>query len=504
MKAFLIARVSTADQIEALPGQVYRLTDYAKSKGYDYELFEFNESAYKGDRQKFRAIIEKIQSSKEPIIVVFDKVDRFTRDSSDEETRILKKLYLSGKIEIHFPSENLYLNENSPSTDKMRLGLNTVFAEYYSDAISDNVKRRNDQLWRDGIWTSAAPFGYKNITRDDKTKWIELNPLQAEAVKIAFELYVSGNHSLKTIRTKSIENFGLTLSGAQWHKILRNPFYCGTMRIKGKLLPHNYETIISPQLFEQVKVVFEGYDKKPRRWAGLPYPYRGLINCSECGCRVTFEKKKNKYTYGHCTQYKGKHGAQYISQDSITEQLRQVFYKIQLPEEGYVEVSNALTEDSETNRIAIQKKLSAVNAQVNRYKEMIERNYEAYLEGAIDKEKYLQKNQELITAKHNLENSRENIELMSKDNFEDVSYLLNISREAPEIFENAENEDKRELINLVLSNLRLSEKELRWELKKPFDTMAFCNETRNWLGMRESNPRSWDQNPVPYHLANPQ
>ena len=24
-----------------------------------------------------------------------------------------------------------------------------------------------------------------------------------------------------------------------------------------------------------------------------------------------------------------------------------------------------------------------------------------------------------------------------------------------------------------------------------------------WLGMRDSNPRSWDQNPLPYHLANP-
>ena len=30
------------------------------------------------------------------------------------------------------------------------------------------------------------------------------------------------------------------------------------------------------------------------------------------------------------------------------------------------------------------------------------------------------------------------------------------------------------------------------------------NEIRStWLGMRDSNPRSWDQNPVPYHLANP-
>lgn len=26
---------------------------------------------------------------------------------------------------------------------------------------------------------------------------------------------------------------------------------------------------------------------------------------------------------------------------------------------------------------------------------------------------------------------------------------------------------------------------------------------KQWLGMRDSNPRSWDQNPVPYRLANP-
>lgn len=25
-----------------------------------------------------------------------------------------------------------------------------------------------------------------------------------------------------------------------------------------------------------------------------------------------------------------------------------------------------------------------------------------------------------------------------------------------------------------------------------------------WLGVRDSNPRSWDQNPVPYRLANSQ
>ena len=44
MKAFLIARVSTDDQSDALPGQIYRLKDYATRKDLEYELFEIKES----------------------------------------------------------------------------------------------------------------------------------------------------------------------------------------------------------------------------------------------------------------------------------------------------------------------------------------------------------------------------------------------------------------------------------------------------------------------------
>ena len=503
MKAYLIARVSTADQVDALPAQVYRLTDYAQSKGYGYELFKFQESAFKGARDKFRAIINRIEECEEQVIVVFDKVDRFTRDSSAHETHTLKQLYLTGKIELHFPSENLFLNERSSSTEKMRLGLNTVFAEYYSNAISDNVRRRNDQLWRDGIWTSPAPFGYKNITRDDGSKWIELVPLQARAVKTAFEAYATGSYSLKTIRFKIIKEYGLTLTSAQWDRILKNPFYTGVMRIKGELYPHKYETVIDEALFNQAKAVREGYAVQPRRWAGLPYQYRGLITCAECGCRVTFEKKKGRYVYGHCTQYNGKHGAAYVSEDDMTDQLRQVFNQVQLPEDAYEEVVEALKADDQNANANNAEKLNLINTEIKKCQTRIDRNYDMYLDAAISRETYQRKHEELQASKAALENSRKNIELMPNDNFDSVLSLLKLSRMAPTIFENAEIEEKRTMINMVLSNLELDDKELRWKLKKPYDTMAFCNETQNWLGMRDSNPRSRDQNPLPYHLANP-
>jgi DNA invertase Pin-like site-specific DNA recombinase len=178
MFAILIARVSTDDQKDALPGQVYRLEDYAKRNKYTYKLFQVKESAYKGNRYDFKVVLEKIMGYKDKVIVVFDKIDRYTRDSSSEEVRELQNLYRAGKIELHFPSDNLVIHQNSPATDIMRLGLGIVVAQYYSDAISDNVKRKLEQKLRDGEWIGKAPFGYVNTTLDNGKKWVESKRVQ--------------------------------------------------------------------------------------------------------------------------------------------------------------------------------------------------------------------------------------------------------------------------------------------------------------------------------------
>ncbi len=493
MKAYLIARVSTADQVDALPAQKYKLTDYAARHFSEFELIEFHESAYKGTRDKFREVLTKLKTATEPVAVVFDKVDRLTRDSGDEEVRQLIRLCDVGVIELHFPSDGLTITENSPATDKMRLNLNGALAQYYSDAISDNVKRRNEQLRRDGYWTGKAPFGYINTVFPDKKKWIEPEPLKSKAVTAAYDLYGSGSYSLKTLRHKIIEMFNYDLSAGQWDKILKNPFYKGSMSVKDKIYPHNYIPLITEAQYAKAKSVREGYAINPKRWAGIPYPYRGLISCAECGSRITFEKNKQKYIYGHCTQFKGKHGARYVLQDDLTEQLESVFQQIQLPEDAYLEVTEALQKDDAETRKQNNDSLTAIQAEISRYESMNERNYNAYLNGTISEDFYNKKHAEIAETKKKLENRRENIELMSKNDFSSISSLLELSRDAPDLFKNAEIEDKRVLLNTVLSNLELNDDLLRWKLKEPYDCMALCNKNRNWLGRRDSNPRM----PVP-------
>ncbi len=163
VKAFLIARVSDTRQTDALPAQELRLKAHAERLKLNGEYFAFDETAYKDDRQKFKEIVDKVYGCPDFCIVVFDKIDRFTRDSSSEVVQIMKRLVKEGKIELHFPSDNLFIHKDSPASDKTRLGMGMVFGEYYSAAISDNVKRKIEQKLHDGEFPGKAPVGYMNV-----------------------------------------------------------------------------------------------------------------------------------------------------------------------------------------------------------------------------------------------------------------------------------------------------------------------------------------------------
>ncbi len=53
-------------------------------------------------------------------------------------------------------------------------------------------------------------------------------------------------------------------------------------------------------------------------------------------------------------------------------------------------------------------------------------------------------------------------------------------------------------------NVNKMYKKIKIEAKIQTDSEVLNKFNYLWLGMRDSNPRSWDQNPVPYRLANPQ
>lgn len=486
MKAHLIARVSTEDQEDALPAQRYRLTDYGDKQFTAYDYHQLQESAYKEGRKEFAKVINIIQQETEVVAVVFDKIDRFSRDSSADETRSLRKLCLIGEIELHFISDNLVLRETSSANQWFMLGLGETTAEYNSRSTSDNVKRRFAQMLRDGKILGQAHYGYRNVDRGHGDKWVDIEPFEAQIVKSAYEWYATATYSLSTLRKRIKGEYGVVIPASKLGVILKNPFYMGEMRYKGKLYPHKYNRLITEDLYEKVQQVFAGYKIKPTIYAGLPYLYRGLISCSECGCRITFEKKKAKYVYGHCTQKKGHHGATYVNEDILTDQFKKTIEQITMPQDAYEFVRSELSKSIDNEVKARENNISTTEGEIKKYDNRIERVYEDYLDGKIPEDLYTRKFKEYTESKQALVKARKKFELVGKDRFMDMSYLLDLSRNAKKLFEKGTFEQKRELIKMLGSNLELEGKQLRWELKKPFKSMALCKVSGNWLPLHNS------------------
>ncbi len=55
------------------------------------------------------------------------------------------------------------INSKISAAEKFQFNISLGLAKYYSDAISDNVKRATEQKLRKGEWPGKAPYGYKNV-----------------------------------------------------------------------------------------------------------------------------------------------------------------------------------------------------------------------------------------------------------------------------------------------------------------------------------------------------
>ena len=67
-----------------------------------------------------------------------------------------------------------------------------------------------------------------------------------------------------------------------------------------------------------------------------------------------------------------------------------------------------------------------------------------------------------------------------------ANVVLNLAKRAKEIFESSKIEEKRQLLNFLLSNLKLQGRKLQFELKTPFDTVLQASKCSNLLPLLDT------------------
>lgn len=328
-KAVILARVSTSRQekegLSLKEIQLPLLRDYASDRGMEVlKEFTFSESADRKIRSKFHEMVDFVKDSKNIKTIIAYRVDRITRNYRDAV--LIDELIKDYDKEVHFVDDRLVINKNSQGRDIQDWDLKVFLAKQYLNRLKDDAKNSAALKLNRGEWPGQAPFGYINTSIDSRRKWIEPDPIKAEIAKFIFSEYASGSVSMDQIAKKVLEKYNQKIAKASIDRMLKNKFYIGIMQYDGKEYEHNYESLVSLEIFESVQEVKASYKKQTGfKYAGLPFPYRGLIHCGECGLKVSPEQKKKKYVYYKCTEHNGKHGAKYIREEKITEQLAEAF-----------------------------------------------------------------------------------------------------------------------------------------------------------------------------------
>ena len=210
LRAALYLRVSTARQAEhdvSIPDQRRQGEGYCTSRGYRLveTYVEPGASATNDRRPEFQRMIEAGISKPAPFdVVVVHSFSRFFRDHFELEFYV-RKLARNGIKLVSITQEM----GDDPMHVMMRQ-IMALFDEYQSKENAKHTLRAMKENARQGFWNGALPpIGYRIVEaaeqRGHRTKkTLEIDPIQAETVRLIFRLAREGNGSSGAMGVKSI------------------------------------------------------------------------------------------------------------------------------------------------------------------------------------------------------------------------------------------------------------------------------------------------------------
>jgi len=334
MKCAIYIRVSTQRQREkfSLPAQRKILTDYAKSKGWSYVVYD--EGAGSGEtienRPQILRLLQDAKDRKFQVCLVIE-LERLSRDEDLLDWLTIKKTFRDNKIKIATPAQTYDLEDDE---DDFLSDLFGALAKREKKKLLKRMKRGSLEAVTKGVYIgNHFRLGY----RYDKTvKNLVVDPEEAEIVKLIFKLCNEDN--LGTVKIAEYLNsrripaplefaqkkgilkkdsklkIGSWTGGVVW-RILTNPIYYGlyhynkvehkNQKVIGKRPEKEWvkmtvEPIITYEDFEWAQENIKNRAKWSDRNRKAEYLLSGLLYCGECESKLqgitfkAFEKRDDR------------------------------------------------------------------------------------------------------------------------------------------------------------------------------------------------------------------
>jgi site-specific DNA recombinase len=505
MKYFVYCRKSTEDEDRQVLSIESQKRELAKAFGQKQDIeiidtFEESFSAKNPGRPIFKKMLEKIQKGQAEGIIAWHP-DRLARNSVDGG-QIIYFLDLGILKDLRFSTYNF---ENTPQ-GKFMLGIMFSNSKYYSDALSENVKRGNRTKVENGWRPTIAPIGYLN---DKQSKTTVRDPERFLIIRQMWDSMLTGIHSLKkvheiatyelglrTIKKKRIGGGPLALSAV--YKLFNNPFYAGIIEWEGKTYSGKQEPMITLEEFDRVQQILgkKGHSRPKTR----AFIFTGMIRCGECGLSVTAEEKVNRYgyryTYYHCTKKRlePRCSQRCIAATDLEKQIFEFLSEISVSDKMHEWALKRLDQafaDKHTNldasRLSLEKALEATSRE-------LENLINLRLRDLITDKEFVNQQQKLQLKQLKLRQNLEKL-VQALSWLEPARYFVSFSNRAISWFTEGSAETKRLIVEIVGSNLALKDKKLFIEAAKPFCRQARSGSfSRVWALVNEV--RTFVENPI--------
>jgi site-specific DNA recombinase len=480
--AVLYARVSSKDQEQegfSIPAQLKLLREYAQKNNLQIvQEFVDIETAKKTGRKRFGEMVRFLRQHLQCRTILVEKTDRLYRNFGDYVT--LEDM----EVEIHLPKEGQIISKAARSQDKLLHGIQLVIAKNYIENLREEVRKGMREKAEQGIYPSRPPLGYRNNKLEHT---IEVDPEKAPLASRMFELYASGNYSVARLRQELKREFGRNLAKGYLERLLKNPFYTGMFYWQDRLYPGTHTPLITRTLFDQVEAVFRSHNKP--KYQKHEFAFAGLLRCGYDDCTVTAELKKNRYTYYHCTGFRGKCELPYFREEQLGERLGQVLKDIHIPDDVLVQLKQSLLGDN--GRVEAQRKTESerLKQRLAQVRNRIEQAYLDKLDGKISEEfwntrsgNWVQEEQQILMALQGLQQG-------SPERILDGVRILELANNAYFLYLTQPASEKAKLLRMVLSNCSVDAGSVYPTYRKPFDLIFQYGKNEEWRARRDSNSR---------------
>ena len=405
-RAVSYIRVSTREQAQrggieegfSLPAQREANKRKAQSMGalVVKEFADRGESARSANRPELQKMLAYLKEDGGIDYVIVHKLDRLARNRADDVE--INRAFEDAGVRLVSTSENI---DQTPGGMLLH-GIMSSIAEFYSRNLANEVIKGMGEKARNGGTLGKAPLGYLNVRARDENgrevRTVELDQQRAPLLRLAFSEYATGNWTVSQL-ADHLNTLGLSIpptprrcakpiTTTRLHKILRHPYYKGTISFQGVEYAGTHEPLVDEETWSQVQAMLDSHRYGERQRIHNHF-LKSTVVCGQCGARLSVQNAKNSkgtiYPYFVCARRCRLHDCAFTAVliDVVEDRMVDLYQTIQLSAADRTQIEHYLHDELSQIEGDKAKAVRSLTTRRTNIEDKRRRLLHAHYEGAI-------------------------------------------------------------------------------------------------------------------------